>query len=109
MVTEELKENIKRHYGTSDEDLTDLAVVMDALDDLDKLEEIKSKLETVTLESEQKLKDLDQRWRDRYRERFFDGDVDVNLDDDLDPEDETNKIEDITIDDYVEEMRKEKI
>ena len=108
MVTEELKENIKRHYGTSDEDLTDLAVVMDALDDLDKLEEIKSKLETVTLESEQKLKELDQRWRDRYRERFFDGDVDVNLDDDLDPEDEKNKIEDITIEDYVEEIRKEK-
>lgn len=108
MVTEELKENIKRHYGSTDEDLADLAVVMDALNDLDKLEDIKSELETVTLESEKRLKELDDRWRERYRERFFDGDVDVEIKDDLDPEDEANKIEDVTIDDYVEEMRNEK-
>lgn len=108
MVTEELKENIKRHYGSTDEDLADLAVVMDALNDLDKLEDIKSELETVTLESEKRLKELDDKWRERYRERFFDGDVDVEIKDDLDPDDETNKIEDVTIDDYVEEMKKEK-
>lgn len=109
MVTEELKENIKRHYGSSDEDLADLAVVMDALEDVDKLEDIKAELERVTLENEQKLKELDNRWRDRYRERFFDGDVsDPMLTDELDPEEERNKVEDISIDEYVDEIRKEK-
>lgn len=105
MISEELKENIKRHYGNTDEDLKDLAAVMDSLADLDKLEDIKARLETVTLESEKKLKDLDETWRNRYRERFFDGDVmtpelaDVTETDEEQPED-------ISIEEYLETITK---
>lgn len=105
MISEELKENIKRHYGNTDEDLKDLAAVMDSLADLDKLEDITARLETVTLESEKKLKDLDETWRNRYRERFFDGDVvtpdlvDVTETDEEQPED-------ISIEEYLETITK---
>ena len=105
MISEELKENIKRHYGNTDEDLKDLAAVMDSLADLDKLEDITARLETVTLESEKKLKDLDETWRNRSRERFFDGDVvtpdlvDVTETDEEQPED-------ISIEEYLETITK---
>lgn len=105
MISEELKENIKRHYGSTDEDLKDLADVMDALTDLDRVEDIKSRLETVTLESEKKLKELDNTWRARYRERFFDGDVmtpeliDATETDEPEPED-------ISIEEYLETIKR---
>lgn len=100
MIPEELKENIKRHYGNTDEDLSDLAQVMDSLEELDKVEEIKSRLETVTLESEKKLRELDETWRNRYRERFFDGDI-LAPDISEESEPETESAEDITIEDYL--------
>lgn len=105
MISEELKENIKRHYGNTDEDLEDLAAVMDSLADLDKLEDIKARLETVTLESEKKLKDLDETWRNRYRERFFDGDVMTPELEDVTETDEEQP-EDISIEEYLENITK---
>lgn len=107
MVTDELKENIKRHYGDSDEDLSDLAAIMDALDDLDKLDDLKSEIETLKLEAEAKIKSLDNEWRTRYRERFFDGDVQVDLKDELDESTDDENPEDISIDEYVESITKE--
>ena len=103
-LCEELKENIKRHYGSTDEDLADLAQVMDAITDIDKLEAIKAELETAKLDAEQKLKALDTEWRNRYRERFFDGDVTVDFGDDLAPEEDHT--EDISIEEYLDEMKK---
>lgn len=105
MVTDELKENIKKHYGSSDEDLKDLGEVMDALSGIDELEDIKLKLETAKIESENALKKLDEEWRNRYRERFFDGDVNVpEIETGFDsPEDEAAEI---TIEDYLEDIRK---
>lgn len=105
MVTDELKENIKRHYGSSDEDLADLAVVMDALQDIDKIEDLKRDLETAKLEAEQALKNLDESWRDRYRARFFDGDVAVPDIIDIENTDEDTP-EEITIEDYIDEIVK---
>ena len=107
MIKEEIKESIKKHYGDSDEDLQELGLIMDALADIDKVDEIKIALETAKLENEKALKDLDKSWRERYRERFFDGDV-VNptlADDGIDEGEEDP--EDITIEDYVEELKKE--
>lgn len=106
MLTAEMKENIKRHYGDTDEDLKDLAEIMDALEDVEKVDELKTALETAKLEMDKALKDLDTEWRTRYRERFFDGDVGTPL---IDPEGEDDKPEpeEITIEDYIEEMKKE--
>ena len=108
MLSEEMKENIKRHYGNSDEDLKDLGDIMDALKDLDELESLKRDLETARLESDQKLKDLDKSWRDRYRERFFDGDVSIDEVVRMANEgDETPDPADISIEDYIADMMKE--
>lgn len=106
MISEELKENIKRHYGDSDEDLRDLGEIMDSLEDLDKLEQIKTQLQTITLESEKKLRELDENWRKRYRERFFDGDV-VIPDVEEEPS-ESEDAEDITIEEYLETMKEKR-
>lgn len=106
MVPDELKDNIRRHYGSTDEDLADLAAVMDALQDLDKVAALKTQLETATLESQRKLKELDESWRTRYRERFFDGDVAVP--DVVDSESKEDEPEDITIEEYIESISKRK-
>lgn len=108
MLSDEMKENIKRHYGNSDDDLKDLGDIMDALKDLDQLDILKRDLETARLESEQKLKDLDKTWRDRYRERFFDGDVSVSELVNLENEgDEEPDPADVTIEDYLADFMKE--
>lgn len=106
MVTEELKENIKKHYGSSDEDLRDLGEVMDALSGVDELENLKRDLETAKIKADEALKKLDEEWRNRYRERFFDGDVTVPVVEDFD--DVENEADDVTIEDYIEEIKKEK-
>lgn len=106
MISAEMKENIKRHYGDSDEDLKDLGEIMDALSDLENVETLKRNMETMKVENDKALKDLDDRWRTRYRERFFDGDVEVpdfDLDDDKEGEPEP---EDISIEEYIEEIMK---
>lgn len=107
MLSEEMKDNIRRHYGSTDEDLADLAAVMDALKDMDRVDELQRQLETSKLESDQALKQLDETWRNRYRERFFDGDVttpdliDPTVDDNPDPED-------ISIEEYLESFKEKK-
>lgn len=106
MVTEELKENIKKHYGSSDEDLRDLGEVMDALSGVDELENVKRELETAKIKADEALKKLDEEWRNRYRERFFDGDVTVPVVEDFD--DGETETDDVTIEDYIEEIKKEK-
>lgn len=99
MISDELKENIKRHYGDSDDDLRDLGAIMDSLEDLDKVEAMKTQIQTMTVENDRKLKELDDSWRKRYRERFFDGDV--SIPDIEEPDDEVRDAEDITIDEYL--------
>lgn len=105
-MLEELKENIKRHYGNSDEDLKDLGEVMDALKDIETLDLLKSELETAKLDAEKALKDLDAEWRERYRARFFDGDAIAPELIDFEDKDEREP-EEITIDEYIKEISKE--
>lgn len=106
MLSDEMKDNIRRHYGDSDSDLADLGAIMDALKDLDKLDELKRELEAARLENDKALKDLDANWRARYRERFFDGDTAIP---ELNPisEDETDEQEEITIDEYLDSIMKD--
>lgn len=106
MLSNEMRDNIKRHYGETDEDLKDLGEIMDALKDLDELETIKRNLETSNLEHEKAIKALDDSWRKRYRERFFDGDV--SIPDFVDEESEEDDPEDITIEDYLKEFKNER-
>lgn len=108
MISEELKENIKRHYGDSDADLADLATVMDALTDVDQVDVLKRKIETMTLDHEREKKELDESWRKRYRERFFDGDVSIPDLADLDASTDEEKVEDISIEEYIAEMTEKK-
>lgn len=75
---EELYDIIKKRFGTSDEDLSDLGVVMDALDTIEKAETLEVQMSNLKLENEKALKDLDSAWRERYRERFFTGDSDIS-------------------------------
>jgi hypothetical protein len=85
--------------------LKDLGEIMDALKDLEELEVTKRNLETSNLEHEKALKSLDDSWRKRYRERFFDGDVSVPdfVDDDINSEDDPA---DISIEDYLNDFMK---
>ena len=106
MLSNEMRDNIKRHYGDTDEDLKDLGEIMDALKDLDELDVIKRNLETANLEHEKALKSLDESWRKRYRERFFDGDV--SLPDFVDEESEEDEPEDISIEDYIKNFMSER-
>lgn len=107
MLSSEMRDNIKRHYGDSDEDLKDLGEIMDALKDLDELDVIKRNLETANLEHEQAIKNLDESWRKRYRERFFDGDV--SIPDFVDEEgEEKEHPEDISIEDYIKDFMNER-
>lgn len=106
MLSNEMRDNIKRHYGDTDDDLKDLGEIMDALKDLDELETIKRNLETSNLEHEKALKNLDDSWRKRYRERFFDGDV--SIPDFVDEEQDEDNPEDISIEDYINDFIKER-
>lgn len=106
MLSSEMRDNIKRHYGDSDEDLKDLGEIMDALNGLDELEATKRNLETANLEHDKALKALDESWRKRYRERFFEGDVSIpDLVDD-DPDNDVDDPSDITIEEYLNEFMK---
>jgi hypothetical protein len=103
MAKEEIYEIIKKRFGTSDEDLNDLGIIMDALDGIDKAETLEQEIANNKLEYEKQLKDLDNKWRDRYRERFFTGDSDIT---DVIQKMEENdskgeEAEEITIDDYL--------
>lgn len=106
MLTSEMRENIKRHYGDSDEDLKDLGDIMDALNGLDELETVKRNLETANLDHEKAMKDLDDSWRKRYRERFFDGEV--SIPDLVDEENDDKDDEEISIESYLADFMNEK-
>lgn len=101
---EEIIEIVRKRFGTSDEDLHDLGVVMDALDTIERADSLEQQIANDKLAHEKALRDLDNAWRDRYRERFFKGDTDVSdIFDALDEKDE-EKAEDaetITIDEYL--------
>ncbi len=106
MPKQEIYEIIKKRFGTSDEDLADLGVIMDALDGIDRAETLEQQIANMTLEHDRELKDLDNKWRDRYRERFFTGDSDItDVIDKLENDPETIEDQtDITIDEYLERL-----
>lgn len=106
MAKEELYEIIKKRFGNSDEDLNDLGIVMDALSSIDRAETLEQEIANVKLESDQKLRDLDNAWRDRYRERFFTGDSDItDIVQRMESADSTGETEaEITIEDYLNRL-----
>lgn len=106
MPKEEIYEIIKKRFGTSDEDLADLGTIMDALDGIDKAEMLEQEIANNKLEYEKQLRDLDNKWRDRYRERFFTGDSDITdiIQKMEDADDKGEEAEEITIDDYLKRL-----
>lgn len=106
MPKEELYEIIKKRFGTSDEDLQDLGTIMDALDGIEKAETLEQEIANLKLENDKALRDLDNAWRDRYRERFFTGDADISdLVDKMEGADSEGELDaEITIDDYLNRL-----
>ena len=108
MEKEKVIEIVKKKFGTSDEDLEDLGVIMDALEGIDKADYLEKEIANLKVENEKALKDLDETWRTRYRDRFFNGDTGIEdvIDKLENNEDEKTPI-DITLEDYLEEIKKE--
>ena len=109
MKKAEVIEIIKKRFGTSDEDLKDLEVIMNALEGLERADFLEQELANMKIENEKALKDLDETWRNRYRDRFFAGDVafeDV-IDKLENPAEKEDANEDISIEEYLEELTKE--
>ena len=102
----EVYEIIKKRFGTSDEDLNDLGTIMDALDSIEKAETLEQEIANVKLENEKAMRDLDNAWRDRYRERFFTGDTDISdLVDKMENADSKDEEDaEITIDEYLSKL-----
>lgn len=102
----EVYEIIKKRFGTSDEDLNDLGTIMDALDSIEKAETLEQEIANVKLENEKAMRDLDNAWRDRYRERFFTGDTDISdLVDKMESADSKDEEDaEITIDEYLSKL-----
>ena len=109
MKKDEVIEIIKKRFGTSDEDLKDLEVIMDALEGIDRADFLEEELATMKIENEKALKDLDETWRNRYRDRFFAGDA--GFEDVIDklenPDEKDEANEDLTIEEYLEELEKD--
>lgn len=108
MEKDKVIEIVKKKFGTSDEDLQDLGVIMDALEGVEKADYLEREIANLKEENEKALKDLDETWRTRYRDRFFNGDTGIEevIDKLENPEDEKTPI-DITLEDYIEEIKKE--
>lgn len=106
MKTDEVIEIIKKRFGTSDEDLQDLDVIMTAMDGLDKVEFLQQKIANDQLEYERKLKELDDAWRTRYRDRFFSGDsaIDEVVEKMERAQEEESDAASITIDEYLDRL-----
>lgn len=106
MPKQEIYDIIKKRFGTSDEDLTDLGTIMDALDGIDRAETLEQQIANMTLAHDKELKDLDNAWRERYRERFFTGDSNISdIIDKLENDPETIEEQtEITIDEYLERL-----
>lgn len=103
MPKEEIYEIIKKRFGTTDEDLKDLGTIMDALTGIEKAETLEQEIANMKLENDKAIRDLDNAWRTRYRERFFTGDADLSdLVDKMDiPDPENDADSEITIDEYL--------
>ena len=103
---EELFGIIKKRFGNTDDDLNDLGVIMDALDSIDRAETLEQEIANVRMESDKKLRDLDNAWRDRYRERFFTGDTDISeIVDRMEKADSQDEPDtEITIDEYLNKL-----
>lgn len=108
MEKDKVIEIVKKKFGTSDEDLQDLGVIMDALEGVERADYLEKEIANLKAENEKALKDLDETWRTRYRDRFFNGDTGIEdvIDKIENPEDEKTPI-DITLEDYIEEIKKE--
>lgn len=106
MPKEEIYEIIKKRFGTSDEDLQDLGTIMDALDGIDRAETLEQEIANLKLENDKALRDLDNAWRDRYRERFFTGDADISdLVEKMENADTEGELDaEITIDEYLNRL-----
>ena len=106
MPKQELYEIIKKRFGTSDEDLADLGTIMDALDGIEKAETLEQEIANMKIANDKALRDLDNAWRDRYRERFFTGDSDISdLVDKMEETDSKGELDaDITIDEYLNRL-----
>ena len=108
MEKDKVIEIVKKKFGTSDEDLQDLGVIMDALEGVERADYLEKEIANLKVENEKALKDLDETWRTRYRDRFFNGDTGIEdvIDKLENPEDEKTPM-DITLEDYIEEIKKE--
>lgn len=107
MKKEEVVEILKKRFGTSDEDLADLDTLMTAFEGIERAEYLENQIATERLEHDKALKELDDTWRTRYRERFFTGDSDVSaVIDKLENthDDVTGESEELTIDEYLEKF-----
>lgn len=106
MKKDEVIEIIKKRFGTSDEDLQDLDTIMTALDGIDKAEYLENQIAIERSENEKKLKDLDDAWRKRYRDRFFAGDTDISdvVDKMEEAQEEKEDASEITIDEFLEKF-----
>lgn len=106
MNREEVIEIIKKRFGTSDEDLNDLDTIMTALDGLDKVEYLQQQIANDKVEYERKMKELDDAWRTRYRDRFFSGDsaIDEVVEKMERAEEKESDAAEITIDEYLDRL-----
>lgn len=102
----EIYEIIKKRFGTTDEDLQDLGTIMDALDGIEKADYLEQEIANQKIEYEKKLSDLDQAWRDRYRERFFNGEADVSdlIEKMEEKQEKDEETEEISIDEYLDRL-----
>lgn len=109
MEKDKLIEIIKKRFGDSDEDLADLEVVMDALDGIERADYLEQEMANMKQENEKALSDLDKAWRKRYRDRFFNGDTGVEeIIDKLETEERNEAGEEISLEDFIEELKEEK-
>lgn len=108
MEKEKVIEIIKKRFGTSDEDLSDLEIVMDAFNGIERADSLEKEIANVKLENEKALKDLDDTWRKRYRDRFFNGESDFEeVVDKLENDEKEEVGEDISIEEFLDEITKE--
>lgn len=108
MEKDKVIEIVKKKFGTSDEDLQDLGVIMDALEGVERADYLEKEIANLKADNEKALKDLDETWRIRYRDRFFNGDSGIeDVIDKLENSEDEKTPMDITLEDYIEEIKKE--
>ncbi len=109
MEKEKVIKIIKKRFGDSDEDLADLEIIMDAIEGIDRADYLEREIATVKLENEKALADLDATWRKRYRDRFFNGDSDLeDVIDRMETDEREAENAEITLEEFIDELREEK-